>query len=207
MSKLIIIRHAETAWNQQRRIQGGSSNIPLNEKGKQQAQTIATYLETEHVKAIYTSPLLRASATALAIARRFKLEAIPEERLKEIEAGELEGVAVSKIGRRFSQMLASDEEDGAMTRLPGGETLEELRRRAWSATSDILAKHPEETVVLVSHYFVILAIICTVLGLSLRQIDRFRLSNGSISVLEKKDDLLRLMRFNETPHCSEGQPL
>jgi broad specificity phosphatase PhoE len=207
MSRLILVRHAETKWNQQRRIQGGGSNIPLNEKGLVQAQDIANYFDGQSIKAVYTSPLLRASVTAEAIAQRLKLETIHDERLKEIDAGELEGVAVAEVGDRFSKILASGEEKEDLPRLPGGETLKELQERAWSAVEDILHKHSDETVILVTHYFVIVTIICAVLELPLWRIDRFRLGNGSISVIERKDGVLRLIRFNEIPNCSEEQPL
>jgi probable phosphoglycerate mutase len=207
MSRLILVRHAETEWNQQRRIQGGGSNIPLNEKGLAQAQDIANYFDGQNIKEVYSSPLLRASVTAEAIAQRLKLETVHDERLKEIDAGELEGVAVAEVGGRFSKILAPGEEEEDLPRLPGGETLKELQERAWSTVEDILHKHSDETVILVTHYFVILTIICTVLELPLRRIDRFRLGNGSISVIERKDGVLRLMSFNEIPNCSEGQPL
>ena len=198
MVKIILVRHAETDWNQVRRIQGGGSNTPLNERGLRQAESLAQRLQTEGLQAIYSSPLERALVTARAIAGYHKLEVAVEPSLREIEAGELEGVTVAEIGKHFSQILTAGGQGEPWPRIPGGESLPEVRERAWRTIQRLVTKHPEGMLAVVSHYFVILTIICSVLDLPLSHIGRFRLGTGSISVVEFSDQVARLLVFNES---------
>ena len=69
MTRVILVRHGETVWNKTRRIHGGSTDIPLSEKGLIQAECLAQRLDGEKLKAIYSSPQQRALATAEVIAR------------------------------------------------------------------------------------------------------------------------------------------
>ena len=84
MTKIILARHTETDWNQMRRIQGGGSNVPLNEKGLNQAELLAQRLKGEEIQAIYSSPLKRTLDTANIIAGYHNLEVKPEPAFKEI---------------------------------------------------------------------------------------------------------------------------
>jgi len=192
--RLILIRHGETEWNRVMCIQGGKSDTPLNQKGMQQAEELASRLEDEDIKAVYSSPLKRALNTAGAIAACHQMKVIPEPSLREIEAGELEGVTTAELGMRFSDYLTRD---GVEKRIPGGESLTDLQKRCWDFVKQIEKKHKSGSVVLVSHYFTILSIICSVLELPLDNIKRFRMSNASISIVIF-DDITRLELFNDT---------
>lgn len=198
MTRFILARHAETEWNSVRRIQGGASNVPLNEKGRQQAETLALRLKDEKLEAVYSSPLVRAFSTAEAIAAHHKLDVISEPDLKEIDAGEYEGVPVAEVGKRLSQILIATGPDGEMPALPGGESLTALQRRAWGAIQRLAEARPEGNVLVVSHYFVILSIISAVLDIPLSNIGRFRLNNGSLTVVEVGQKMNRLLVFNES---------
>jgi broad specificity phosphatase PhoE len=201
MTKIILVRHGETIWNKTRRIHGGSMDIPLSEKGLLQAECLAKRLDEDKVQVIYSSPQQRALATAGVIAEHKKLKVNIEPDLREIEAGELEGVEVKKLDRRFSQILTLDGEAEDFPKLPGGESIEEVQQRAWAVVQRIMKKHPDKTVAVVSHYFTMLAIICTVLGMPLSNIGRLKLANASLSYFEHKDNIFRLMALNEL--CSE----
>jgi probable phosphoglycerate mutase len=196
--KIILVRHGETDWNRELRIQGGSSDTPLNEKGRQQAESLAFRLSQDKIQAIYSSPLKRALDTARTIARPHQLEVGIEPSLREIEAGDLEGITVAELGKRFSELLTLDTKNGALLKAPGGESLTEVQKRAWRTVQRLARKHPEGALVLVSHYFVILTIICSVLKLPLSQIGRLRLGTGSISVINLDDQAVRLELFNDT---------
>jgi len=87
MTKIILVRHGETVWNKDRRIHGGSTDIPLSEKGLIQAECLAKRLDGEKLKAIYSSHQKRALETAEVIARHKKLKINIETDLREIEAG------------------------------------------------------------------------------------------------------------------------
>ncbi len=200
MVKVILVRHGETDWNAVRRIQGGSSDTPLNETGKKQAASLALRLRSEKLRAIYSSPLQRARNTAQAIARYHQLEVKIEPSLKEIEVGELEGVTVTEIGKRLDQLLTAKSQGEALPRMPGGESLTEVQQRAWDTIQHLVGQHPDGVLVVVSHYFVILAIVCATLNLPLSQIGRLRLGAGSISTITFDQSVTRLILFNDSCH-------
>ena len=133
--------------------------------------------------------------TAKTIAARQRLEVIIEPSLREIEAGELEGVTTAELGMRFSDYLTRN---GVEKRIPGGESLADLQKRCWSFTKQVKQDYVKGNVVLVSHYFSILSVICAVLELPLANITRFRMSNASISVIVFDNDMTRLELFNDT---------
>jgi probable phosphoglycerate mutase len=196
--KVILVRHGETDWNESRRIQGGSSNPPLNERGREQAEGLALRLRHEKLRAIYASALQRSLDTAKAIAYYHQIEVDIEPSLKEIEAGQLEGVSASELGKHLSEFLTTSIKGKALLKAPGGESLLEVQERAWCAIQQLARQHPDGVLVLVSHYFTILTVVCSVLGLPLSQIGRFRLGTGSISIINFDDGLARLESFNES---------
>ena len=197
-ARIILVRHGETDWNKEKRIQGGSSNTPLNARGREQAESLALRLGREKIQAIYSSPLQRSLDTAKTIARYHQLEVVIEPSLREIEAGELEGVTLAKLGRRFSELLTQDAGDGVSPRAPGGESLSEVQQRGRETVRRLTAEHPAGVLVLVSHYFVILSIVCSALALPLSQISRLGLSTGSISIISLDGQGARLELLNET---------
>ena len=207
MIKVILVRHGETDWNRLRRIQGGGSNTLLNERGRKQVEYLAQRLREEELQAVYSSPLERALVTARAIAAHHQLEVSIEPSLREIDAGELEGVPVTRMGKHLSQILTMSSQGEAFPRIPGGESLPDVQERAWDTIKRMVSKHPEGTLLVVSHYVVILTIICAALKLPLAQIGRFRLGTGSISAIEFGDELIRLITFNECYHQHDRKSL
>jgi broad specificity phosphatase PhoE len=211
--KIILVRHGETDWNKAHRVQGSNSDVPLNAIGKKQAASLAVRLKEEDIEAVYSSPLRRAWDTAQAIARphRLAVRVVPD--LLEIDAGELEGVPVSSIGKRLSELLVEaghDEvpaEGGMLGMIPyiGGESLAAVQQRAWDVVQGIVSNHSDGVIIIVSHYFVIMTIICTVLGLPVSQIRRLRFSVGSISsvVFDSDRQPPYLALFNDTCHLAE----
>ena len=205
--KLILVRHGETYWNQERRVQGGDSDIELNDTGLEQARRLATFLKNENIIAILSSPLRRAIATAEAIASFHQLTVEIDQGLKELRVGELEGMSVSNLDTTFSQFLVQCWQDGWAMKLPNGESFIELQQRAWKAVERLLAKHEASlehnegtTVVIVSHYFVTLAIILKALNLSPDCFTKFKVDLGGVSRLEIQDHETRLVTFNDTSY-------
>ncbi|MEE8618558.1 MAG: histidine phosphatase family protein, partial [Dehalococcoidales bacterium] len=131
MVRVILIRHGETDWNKIRRIQGSGSDTRLNERGEQQAQSLALRLRQEKIQAIYSSALHRALDTAQPIAADHQLELQIEPSLNEISAGELEGVLLEKIGGRLDQLLTGGDKVEVNLKIPGGESLSEVQQRSW----------------------------------------------------------------------------
>ena len=198
--KLILVRHGETYWNKERRIQGGDSDIELNDTGLEQARKLAAFLKNEPIAAILSSPLQRTIATAKIIASQHQLLPEIDQGLREIKVGELEGMPVSNLSTTFSQFLMQWWQDRGAMKLPNGESLIELQQRAWKVIEGLLQKHKDGTVVVVSHYFVTLAIIIKALNLPLDCFARFKVDPGGVSILEFRDFGARLVTFNDTSY-------
>ncbi len=194
------MRHGKTDWNQELRIQGGSSDTPLNEEGRYQAEKIASRLSQRNIQAIYSSPLKRAFETAQMIAKHHNIEVIVEKSLREIEAGYVEGLTSTELGVRFSELLTRD---GVSYRVPEGESLIDLRQRSWDFIRKINRIHVDSELVVVSHYFVVLTILCSALMVPLSRITRFRLSTGCINILNIDKKEARLELFNDTGYLAK----
>lgn len=171
----------------------------MSQTGKQQAKSLALALKEEKLSAIYSSPLQRALETARSIARYHRLEVQVEPELRELEVGDLEGVLAESLGTDFSHFLVKWQKGEGSEKLPGGESLADLQQRSWTAVQRIAANH-DGTVVLVSHYFVILTVICAALGLPPSGIRRFRVAVGSMSTLDFKDGRTVLTSLGDTCH-------
>jgi len=199
--RLILIRHAETCWNAQRRLQGGGSDIALSDLGLKQAAKLALFLKNENMDAIISSPLKRALVTAQTVASQHQLPVKTHDGLKEIGVGELEGLPLSSLGSTFGQLLMEWWRRGSQ-RLPGGESVAELQKRCWGAVEPLVAEYGNGTVAVISHYFVTLAIIFKALGLPLEYLAKFKVDLGGVSILEFEDYGTRLATFNDTSYLS-----
>ncbi|MFP3898787.1 MAG: histidine phosphatase family protein [Dehalococcoidia bacterium] len=205
--KLILVRHGETHWNHEKRVQGGDADIELNETGLAQARKVAAFLKHEPVTAVLSSPLQRARATAEIIAGHHSLPLQIAEGLREIRVGELDGMTLSSLTTTFSQFLVKWWQDRAGTELPDGESFAQLQNRAWKVVEGLLdgeetvpAQGQEKAVVVVSHYFVILAIILKALDLPPDSFTRFKVDLAGVSTLEFADLGTRLVTFNDTSY-------
>lgn len=197
--RLILVRHGETDWNRERRIIG-RTDLPLTPRGQEQAQALGRALASVRIDAIYASSLRRARDTALAIAQPHSLTVIPLDGLLELDAGELDGLtpAEARIGHRpFLEQWSQGDPDLAA---PGGESLGQVQRRAWSVLESLQERHREGTIVLVSHYFVLLVLMCRALGLPLSRFRRLRQSVAAISILDFSGTEASLALLNDTCH-------
>jgi len=205
--KLILVRHGETHWNKDGLVQGGDSDIELNDTGLEQARKLAAFLKNEPIIAILSSPLRRAVATAEVIAGHHHLAVEIDQGLKELRVGDLEGISISDLRTTFSQFLLQWWQDGEAMKLPNGESLVDLQQRAWKVIERLLEKNkasPEYdkdgTAVVVSHYFVTLAVILKALNLPLDYFIKFKLDLGGVSIIEFRDYGARLLTFNDTSY-------
>lgn len=135
MTTLLLVRHGETDWNAERRWQG-HADVPLNARGRAQAEALAEQLAADHIDAIYSSDLSRAYDTAAIVAARVGLPVIVEPDLREIDVGPLEGLT-SDEARAF---------DGWH-----GEPVEAHAERIMRALTRIAGSHPGGRVLAVTH--------------------------------------------------------
>lgn len=205
MLKLLLVRHGETSYNSEMRVQGGASDIPLSDDGMVQAQRLALALDDMQIDAIYSSPQSRARDTASAIANRRGLLVHLEPDLREIEAGDLEGRTVESLGVPLSHYLIEDG-TGELPRLPGGEGLLQVQSRAWTVIERITAGRASGSIVVVSHYFTTLAVICRALDFPLSAARRLRLSPASLSTIGFTGDSRMLLSLNDSCHLNGDPP-
>ena len=197
--KLILVRHGETAWNRDGVVQG-RKDIELSELGRQQAELVALALKEEPIEAIYTSPLKRALDTAQAIARYHQAPLESDARLMELDAGELDGLTYQEMRSNYSEFLKEWARDAGPVKLPGGECLQELQDRAWPCIERLKDRYPKGTVVVVSHNFAILTIICKAMGMKLSDFRRLRLGVAGLTVIDFGERGAVLALLNDTCH-------
>jgi broad specificity phosphatase PhoE len=207
--RLILVRHGQTDWNLQRRVQG-LSNLGLNETGRGQAEALAQSLKDVKVDAIYTSPLRRAQETARAISRFHQVEVVTVDGLKELDVGEVDGLTYEEMRIHHSEFFTKWMADFTSVKLPGGGTVPELRDQCCAAVQDIVKKQQpgiggkygdkDRVVIAVTHFFPIMCIICSTLGLDLSYCRRLRLDVASMCTLDFHPERAVLVSFNDTCH-------
>jgi broad specificity phosphatase PhoE len=199
--RLILVRHGETDWNRQLRMQG-QSDIELNELGRRQVEALALALKEENIEAIYASPLRRALETAEAINRFHGVPIEVEEGLIEIDMGDIDEMTPEEVRVNYSSFWKQwVKADLNSLRFPQGESFVELQERTWAAIEGINRRHSSGTVAVVSHYIAIVNIICRALGLSLPQFRRLSpLGAAAISILDFEKKGITLSLFNDTCH-------
>lgn len=204
MTRLLLIRHGESTWNAEGRVQGWA-NPPLSEIGCEQARQLARRLagEERSLAAIYTSSLMRARQTAEAISAVFGLAAQADERLREMHVGDLTGLTGPEIEQRFPEWIAL-RRAGQWVTPPGGEDGDSFADRSMAAMADLLARHPEQTVAVVSHGGTLGVCLAGLLDLPPRRSPPFQFDNASLSILRAGEQRIRLIKLNDTAHLKHG---
>ena len=149
-TRLIAVRHGETAWNVDTRIQG-QIDIGLNATGLWQAERAGLALADEDIGVIYASDLARAWQTAEAIARPHGLAVQPEPRLRERAFGHLEGMSFAEIESMLPEDARRWRERDPEFEPVGGESLLTFRDRVTRVAAELAARHPGQLVTLVAH--------------------------------------------------------
>ena len=200
MTKVILIRHGQTSWNQSRRIQGGNNDTVLDEEGERQCRCLAQRLKKENIEAVYSSPLSRAMGTAQWIAGGHNLDVIEEPAFREMNCGTLEGAEIRDIGSRLQKLVNGGNEDELLFKGRGGESCDQLQSRDWTAILEKVEKHQDGTIVVVSHYFVLASILCAAVGIPATQLGRFRMGAASVCIVSFDSYGPFLSLFNDRCH-------
>jgi probable phosphoglycerate mutase len=179
---VVFVRHGETDWNRERRVQG-SKGAPLNDAGREQAKGLARLLWEVPLQAVYSSTLPRAIETASFVAGPHSLNVTADPRLNEIHHGVWEGMAESELPDL--DLYQRWREDPSSCSLPGAEPLEVVHGRAVSAMREILGRHSERDglIAVVSHQIVLALLKCYVLDRPWSQIRKHALSVASYEVV------------------------
>ena len=198
-TRIIAIRHGETAWNVDTRIQG-HLDIPLNDTGLWQARQVARALAGEPLSAIYASDLQRAHTTARAIAEVTGAPLVPEPALRERSFGELEGRTFAEIEAELPEQARRWRQRDPHFAPEGGETLVQLRERIAATTHRLAALHTGGLVVLVAHGGVLDVLYRLATGQELQTPRTWQLSNAAINRLLWTPEGLTLVGWADTQH-------
>lgn len=202
MQRMILIRHGESTWNQERRIQG-SLDPGLSDRGRVQAVMLAEGLKDRPFAALYTSPLRRAFETATVLGESLRLRPEPVDGLREIRLGAWEGKTAAEIrteyGHAYDRWLDRPLDVSAA---PGGEEIRTFQQRAIAALEMIRRNHPDRDPLVVTHGGVIKAYLCHILGLDLNRMFRIKADNAAVTEILFDGETANLTLLNDTCHLN-----
>lgn len=200
-----LVRHAQTAWNHENRIQG-HSDLPLSPAGLEQVKRLSNYFAGRPISALYTSQLARSLQTAQAIARQTGLSPTVEPALAEMHLGVWEGLTPDEVDSRYGGAYQRWRVTPSQVTIPGAEGLEQFRRRVRHTVGQILTTHRDDgDVVIVSHGGVIAALFADWLNAGYDEVlRRLVLDNAGISALDCQVTPPCVLWVNATTHLASG---
>ena len=206
MGRLLLVRHGETPWNAEGRLQG-SEDISLSETGRRQARLIGERLADTPIDVAYSSDQSRAHETAQHIleARDVVLNPIPE--LRERSHGVFEGLTPCERKDRYPEMFAASLAKNLDFAPSGGETFRGTNRRMAGWATGFLQEHLKETVLVVGHGGSLRGAIIAWMGFSDEATWRFMLANCGLSIIDTYADNAVLRLFNDVSHLDGLGPV
>lgn len=199
ITRIVAIRHGETAWNVDTRIQG-QLDVPLNDTGRWQARRVGRAIADEGVSALYSSDLQRARHTAEAVAAQSGLDLVPEPGLRERGFGIFEGHTWAEIERRWPQESERWRRRDPAFGPEGGETLQDFYARCVACATRLAQAHPGEAIALVAHGGVLDCLYRAAARVDLRAPRTWQLGNASINRLLYSPQGFALVGWADTGH-------
>ena len=208
MTHLFLVRHGATIWHAENRY-AGSSDVPLDPNGYAQAERLAAWASETKLAAIWCSPLTRARETAAVAARAMGLVPRVDQRLREIDFGQVEGKTMAEAEQLFPEEIRRFKADPATYPMPGGEDPHEAAHRAVSTLRDIAVAHSNEHVLVVAHNTLIRLALCTVMGIPLA---RYRtvfpaVRNGALTEIRIEGESAALLQYNSPLGAADGRQI
>ncbi len=194
---VFLIRHGENDWVGTDRLAGRSPDVHLNEKGREQAQELAQFLNQQAIAAIYSSPLDRCMETAQPLADLLKLPVIVESGVLEVDYGDWQAGHLKELAKLPEWRLV--QHYPSTFRFPKGETLREVQSRAISAIERIRDAHPNQVVAIFSHGDVIRTTMAHYLGTPIDLFQRVIISTASVSTVAFSNAIPAVLGVNYRP--------
>ena len=200
MATIYLVRHAQAEGNLYRRTQGWYDSH-LSQLGERQVQALAKRFQNIHVDAVYSSDLLRARSTALAVAGPRHMEIHPDPGLREISLGIYEDMPFGELDALHSELFRPFWDRVPQWSAPGGESFLQVGERVTKSFFRIAQDHPDETVALFSHGLAILCLQASLKGKTTEELAKEPLcGNTGVSCYEVKDGKFRILYENDSTH-------
>jgi broad specificity phosphatase PhoE len=182
----------------------GRFDIPLNTTGVRQARLTARRVAAVwKPTAVYSSPLMRAMSTAQAIAEALSMSVLELPELIDMNFGQWEGLSPDEVRARWPDLLAAWYAAPDTVRMPGGESLDQVRQRCLRALKFIRTNHPGQTVVAVAHTDLNRTMLLAILGVGNDRLWHLRQDTCAINEIEMENEDFTLVSMNETSHLRE----
>jgi len=204
--ELLLIRHGESTWNAERRIQGWG-DPPLSDVGRRQAHHLGLRLNhLEGIDALYSSPQQRARETAEIISQITGVPPLFDEQLREGGLGVLTGLTVEDVQIQYPEIWQQWQKNPLMrTPIPEGENHDDFRQRVTEVMEAIVARHREnDRVAVVSHGGTFNAYLMHIIGLDHRRRSPFWFNNASLSMVLLGGVRPRIALLNDTCHLEQS---
>ena len=201
MGRLYIVRHGQTEWNAQGRIQG-HTDVDLSDYGRQQAQAVAQRLSGVTFDAAYTSDLSRSKETAQIIVGQRTMSLHSTSRLREFHKGVFEGLTVHEYKRRYPDLYQASLVNDLDFAPTGGETIRQTSLRMAGFIADLKEQHQDETVLVVGHGGSLRSVVVAIMDLPLEANWKLAMGNCSLSVFDIYPDNAVMLLYNDTSHLN-----
>jgi broad specificity phosphatase PhoE len=199
MTNIYLVRHGQTAWNKEE-IFRGRTDVPLNEMGLREASLAAEYFRGTEIQTIYSSPLSRAWQTAGKIAEVVRREVVSLDGINDMSFGAWEGQPLRDVQKNDSERYSQWRDAPHLVKIPGGETLDEVRLRAMTALEEVIRSHAGASIVLVSHRVINKVLICGILGLDNSHFWQIGQDTTAINLIQTRRGKYILSLLNEACH-------
>lgn len=185
MGSIIFLRHGQAKNNLERILTGRTPGIPLTEKGIDQAEKAAKFLEDMDISAIYSSPIERARHTAEIVGKHNSLDVIIDDRLIELDMGKFTGVPYDEIFTSHGNVFMKFYNGELEIAHNGVETFSEVKKRILGIVDHVIENHPDQNVVLVTHMDPIKAMLSTVVDLTAENLFELIIANASLNIFRE----------------------
>jgi probable phosphomutase (TIGR03848 family) len=203
VSRLVLARHAVTAQTGPL-LSGRQSGIDLSDEGRRQADSLAERLAGLPVAAVYASPIERTTQTAAAVAARHRLDVRALDGVLEADYGEWTGQKLAELAK--TDLWKVVQRAPSRASFPGGESLAAMQARMVATLDGVVAAHPGELVVVVSHADPIKAAVAHYTGVHLDLFQRIMIAPASVTAFVFSEHGVALLKCNDTGTLDELQP-
>ena len=205
MTRLIIVRHAESAFNLENRIQGHQDSV-LTPKGLRQAQRLGKRLKLIQIDKIYSSDLGRAYSTTLEIARHKRIPIKRDPLLREINLGDWEGMTIEEVDRLYNNGYQKWLKKPSACHIPQCEKLQHFKKRITDRVRAIASTNRGKNVLIVTHGGAITALLADWLKADFDNLLlNLQIDNTSITWVDETEKRVRLRAINDTAHLSKRE--